>query len=156
MRDEHQQFTLKPFEHIAGCSLGTWSDRDSALACLDTIRAACDSPTASHADLSIDLLSHYRELAEDADDCIDLDYYADLVDRYLSEYLPSSCAFSWDDGEFRVTPYVDDCLPRYSELPETEQDADGDELYLVNDHGNVGHYTWDYNTREWSLIWSMV
>ena len=28
-------FKIEPFDHIAGRSLGTWSSRDAALACLE-------------------------------------------------------------------------------------------------------------------------
>lgn len=149
---------FKAFQHIAGCSLGTWSDLDSAIGCLDFIQAYDNHP--GYNDIYPDALlkKEFRDLCVDHEN-IDLDWYSELVTDHCSDALPVSCAFSWDDGEFRITPFIDDDIPKFEELPEDEKEAEinpdnDDFIYVVNDHGNVTCYQW--RDREWISIWDMV
>jgi len=146
---------IKAFDHIAGCSLGTWSDAESVIACLDFIQTIENAPEYNES--FPDMAKHWRELAVDLatseEQSLDLDYYSGLVEHYCEQALPYSCAYSWQDGEFRVTPYVDDCAETFEDTPETFVD---DYVYVVNDHGNVSCMVWDHNNREYNELWAMV
>lgn len=142
------------FHHIAGCSLGTWSNRDTALACIDFIQEVENHP--GYNETFPDLARYYRELAsESSDGDIDVEYYASLIEGECNHVLPASCCFSWGDGEFRITPYIDDCLLSFDELPEKLTPIE-DVIYVVNDHGNTDCYEWQHGENEYKLIWSMV
>ena len=158
---------VKPFDHIAGCSLGTWTRESSIVAILDFIQSVNDSPLYN--DFFPDMAKYWREFAMDLmsnPDDLDIDHYSDLVTDLCDQVLPVSCSFGWDDGEFRVQPFIDDCITKLSELATDENDNEinpwsDDFVYLVNDHGNVDCYEWrpvqdSCIQYEWSLVWSMV
>tara|TARA_R100001143_G_scaffold28420_1_gene28079 strand:- start:2444 stop:2899 length:456 start_codon:yes stop_codon:yes gene_type:complete len=146
----HQFETIPAFTVIAGCSLGTWSDRESALAMLDAMAA-----------VGHDVTKHYRELAQDTDDNIDLDWYSDLAVDVLCDHTPKYTYIGWQDGEFTVLPNVEEALEDLEsgdELPDCRP-VEG-YFCLVNDHGNVTLYRWSGNdvtsADDWSEIWAVA
>ena len=76
---------------------------------------------------------------------------ADLLsnDAPIADY----CTVSLEDNEWRVLPYLDDELPRFEECPES---FEGDNVLVVNDHGNVTCYWWNSSERQYSEVWAMV
>lgn len=144
-------FELKPFDHIAGCSLGTWTGRDQAVAIIETMEKLQASLGTERYNLEID--SAWRDLAQCADDDIDVTEYSDTLEILFSDSLPVSCCFSWGDGEFRVTPYVDHCAETFDDVPESFVD---DYIYTVTDHGNVDCWSWDHVHKEYRHVWGMV
>ncbi len=161
----------KTFDHVAGCSLGTTSDFDAAMQCIDFIAEV--STNIQYNEQFPDLALYYKELAVDADcETVDVEYYSDRVGEHCSHILPASTAFSWDDGELRITPYIDDCAESYTigtlDYWQEQHDLDSinplnpdqqDIVYEVNDHGNVNCYEWrpdGLNQLKWHLVWEMV
>ena len=157
----------KTFDHIAACSLGTTSDFDAAMQCIDFIAEV--STNIHYNEQFPDLALYYKELAVDSDcETVDVEYYSDRVEEHCSHILPASTSFSWEDGEFRITPYVDDCAESYTvgtldaweEIEGKPHNPDQqDVVYEVNDHGNTTCYEWRPNSSnrlEWHLVWEMV
>ena len=153
-------FTLQAFDSLAGCSLGTWSNRDTVISMLEAVRENRDAINTP--DIYPDLENEYRDLAKTDDDDVQPEDYEAFVVDYLDAVLPAYCSLSWVDGEFRVTPFVDDELTKVDELP-TDDDGeeinpDGDDhILVVTDHGNVTLFEWEtVGIHHWSEVWGMV
>ncbi len=165
---------VKPFDHIAGCSTGTWTDGESVIAILDFIQAIEDNP--QYNETFPPMAQYWKEFAVDlvndkADDLdtIDLDYWTDRLIEHCDVVLPAYCSFSWEDNELRVVPYIDDELTKVDELPcidgEWEHANPDNEEYilLINDHGNATLFEWFDSHRgdsdqyqTWQEVWGMV
>ena len=138
--------TIEAFTSIAGDSLGTWSDRETTAAMLEAV----DTVTAR------DTHKLWVELARCTDDDpnnmweIQRDA-ADLLNEFAP--LPPYCVIDLTNSEWRVSPYLDDELERFEDTPE---DYQGDDVLIVNDHGNVTLMHWNAADREYESVWSMV
>jgi hypothetical protein len=151
--------TVPAWEHIAGDSLGTWSERETTAELIKVLDKVSQEDTARW----------WKELAllndEDTQEMTDMQ--GDLAD-ILNEIapLPTSCIVALGDGEWRVVPYIDEEVPMLStdDWDALDTSVRGfDHLYVVNDHGNVTCYEW----QEWRIdeiqdrgkykeIWAMV
>lgn len=139
------------FTHIAGCSSGSWTPRETACQLIKTLETVSD----------YDCFRLWRDLAESSDDD---QYTVDIQDEacdLLNEYavLPDYCYIGLDDCEFRVLPNVEDareeCLS-VDELPERPVDSDQYLVLHVNDHGNATLYQWSDQKREYIEVWAVV
>ena len=116
-----------------------------------------------------DILEELNALTEEQkeeDSCLVTDMLIrceGLFEQVLN--IPESCGFAWQDNEYMVLPYIDEYLPKLSEVPfddELQKDINPDNesiIYIVNCHGNVSCYKWqEYFDRfdAWLLQWSMV
>lgn len=139
------------FTHIAGCSLGSWTPRETACQLIKTLETVS----------SYDCVRLWRDLAESSDD---VQYTVDIQDEVcelLNEYavLPDYCYIGLEDGEYRVLPDIDsaqeDCL-NVEELPDSPVDSEQYQVLQVNDHGNATFYCWNEQKQEYIEVWSVV
>ena len=140
--------TIPAFTHIAGCSLGTWSDYDSA-------KALVDAAVSISSDSSVlKLKAEFEEISEDDETGILYEFQDDAT-QFINDHdtLEDYCSLSVDDGEWIVRPYIDDELPSFDDYQEEFQ---GDHILIVNDHGNTTCQRWDYSTNEYKTIWDVV
>ena len=156
---------LKPFQHIAGSNYGSWSDFDSAWACLEFLGAVNESY-----ELHLNLTSSWRELASDLGhgEGLVLECYADLINDKLVDVLPPYCRAAWEDNELTLQPLIGatvDWEQTYLEIPydeDTDRDLNPDNLefiVVVNDHGNTSLYRWSESPRgpaHWAEVWAVV
>ena len=138
---------IKPFDHVAGCSCGTKTE-------LYQLREILAYGCAMGELSADDVRQAYDEALDDTEgQCsIDLDYWTNWLQEAIGEKLPLSCGISWDDGELRVLPYIDDDMPKAAELPDACND-DG-VILIVNDHGNTSLYQW--RDDDWREVWALV
>jgi len=162
-------FKIEPFDHIAGCSLGTWSNRDAALACLEFAKNINDTALSESEKILTDwdLLKYAMELASENDEDIDPTYYSDILSEATcrNHLLPDYCSLSWNDNEFRVRPNVEsateDCTYTgdiSDELPDGNPN-NSDNFMVVSDHGNCTLYRWQSTSTlngDWVEVWSVV
>ncbi len=146
--------TVPAFEHIAGSNNGSWTMRETAFSLISTLETIS----------SYDTSRLYKDLAECNDDDGYLDDMQLEVMELLNEYMPMPefCSVSLNDGEYTVTPYIDeyDDTPRLSDYPDTlYKDESGMvhyTIFIVNDHGNVTCQTWNDQKREYITQWDIV
>ncbi len=127
-------------------------------------RYGTETPRATAFELiqNLGLLNHHHadrlmsELAESYDDSQDILDIQDEAAEYLNDCLnmPSDCTVALDDGEWIVTPYVDEDLPRITDYP--DKHIGEDDALVVNDHGNVTRIQWDASSREYRTLWELV
>ena len=150
----HNEFeTVPAFEHIAGDSLGTWTQRETTAEMIHAIDLISDQDRTS-------VLWIY--LAKAADDDLEemtglQEQAADILNEHMP--MPAYCRVTLQDNEWRVLPYLDEEVPRMStdDWDEVDQNQHGfDHVYVVNDHGNVTCWEWRQDKVEYVSIWSMV
>ena len=138
--------TIPAWEHIAGCSLGTWSDYDTAKALVDAAVAISSDSGA------LTMQSELNEVNEDDTSGILFDFQDDAAE-YINNHatIEDYCSLDVQDGEWIVRPYIDDELPSFDDY---QDDYQGDHVLIVNDHGNVTCQRW--NGKAYVTIWDMV
>lgn len=140
--------TVPAYEHLAGSSFGTWTERETVFRLLEIV----DSTTNQ------DTLSLYKDLAKYGDDDTVIMELADDAVDLLNESMPMPefCSVTLNDNEYHVMPCLgnaqEECVS-YEDYPEEKH---GDFILVVNDHGNVTCQQWDYNKLEYVTIWDMV
>ena len=138
--------TIDAWTTIAGSSIGNQTDRETTAEILDAVDLV--TPCDTH--------KLWKELAECPDDNTECmwEIQRDAADL-LNEYAPlaSYCSIDLADNEWTVLPYMDDELPRFEDTPET---FEGDDVLVVNDHGNVTLMHWHSIDREYESVWAMV
>jgi len=151
MKDNTLEFEgYKPFDVIAGSSVGGWSNREMAAEIIrHCVILSSDGGTAERL---------YRELAETSDEDIDVDGYTEKLEETAVDSLPPYCVIQWQDNELTVIPYIDDDLPRFDHhLDHYSAGAAPTYEYIhVNDHGNADLFVWNDSKRDFDLVWSMV
>ena len=141
------QFESVPaYEHVAGCSLGTWSNRESACALLDALE------TTSHHDCA----PLWKVIAENHDES---DIWFDVQDeiaQLLNENMPMPefCSVTLQDNEWHVLPSLECAQDEATSLDDYPDDYVSDYILVVNDHGNVTCQQW--SGGEYVTIWDMV
>ena len=125
--------TIEAWTTIAGCSLGTQSHRATTVELLKAVDLVTNADTR--------LL--WVDLAECSDDNIEFmfDIQRDAAEL-LTEHapLPDYCTVDLCENEWMVLPYmIEGDLPRLSDTPD---DYQGDNVLVVNDHGNVSCMRW--------------
>jgi len=145
--------TVPAYEHIAGSSLGTWTNRETTIALIKTLETTSN----------YDCAPLYKEMAETTDDDTDFMFETQHeVASYLDDYMPMPefCSVVLDDNEWRVVPSIeqaDDECKNFSDYPDTYQ---GDFILVTNDHGNVTCQQWKPAfvncAPEYVTIWDMV
>ena len=146
---------MKPFEVIAGDSLGGVSPREM---CADIIARGIEQGIEADHELWI-------ELARTADEDIDVDGWTEWLVEITEGRMPPYCALTWRDNELTVVPCVESALedcPRGDELPDTNTCA-SEFFCVVSDHGNVTLYrasdsdgTPNSNGAYWRRVWAVV
>jgi len=142
--------TVPAWEHLAGCSLGSWTVRATTLELIKVL----DTTTQS------DPVPYLKELAGLGDDLKQdmYDLQEDIVSE-LNEYMPmpAYCHVALNDNEWQVIPYIDEELPRLEDVPEEYQEG---HILQISDHGNVTCYEWQQCPAgchgEYKEIWAMV
>jgi len=148
-------YILQPWQRIAGCSQGTTSEREVVVEMLETLDYLAKQVEAQQGfEIGREANKLWRELAAEQDETVDaMDYGIDFAE-IVNDLLPPSCTMLWEDNEFRVTPYVDDEIPRFADFDDIPDDFDDTEYYIVNDHGNVAYYV--RHDGEFVMVWDMV
>jgi hypothetical protein len=144
--------TVPAWEHIAGDSLGTWTERETTARMIEVLATVSQEDTTHR----------WKELAllndEDTQEMTDMqDELAGLLNGNMP--IPASCSVRLRDGEWKVLPYLDEDLPRLPDYQWESIRASGhgyDIVYVVNDHGNVTCYEWNEAVLEYEDIWAMV
>jgi hypothetical protein len=143
--------TIPAWEHISGCSLGTWSDYDTAKALVDAAVSVC-----SNSDV-IELQEDFEKIAENDTTGVLLEFQDDAAE-FINTHgtMEDYCGLNVEDGEWMVRPYIDDELPRFDDYRWGlyKDDYQGDHVLIVNDHGNVTCQRW--NGKAYVTIWDMV
>lgn len=141
--------TLKPFDHLAGSSFGTWTNAEV----MDELNLLLSKLNDQYK-IDENELTGVSPDSEDYNVIVDgvIDELIDL----LQDYAPDYCTVQWEDNEVRVIPYIDDELPKVSDIPLTNviNDTIVNEILVVNDHGNVSYMTWD--GEDFVSQWDMV
>lgn len=140
------------FEHIAGDSLGTWTERETTTALIEVLETVSQVDTARL----------WKDLAMLSDD--DFGDMLDIQEEVVCELnesmaMPAYCHVTLQDNEWRVTPYIDEEVVCMSTdvWYEVDQNQHGfDHVYVVNDHGNVTCWEWREDKVEYVPIWAMV
>ncbi len=158
LSNTHEFETIPAYEVLAGCSLGTWSNRETCASMIINVERATQSDTATM----------WKDLARANDDdsmCVMDDIIRDCIDL-LNDHapLPVSCSIDWRDNEITVFPFLDDEIPKFAEVPDClieYRDSFGsagfdDVIYQVSDHGNVECYQWRADRLAYESVWSMV
>ena len=152
--------TIEAFTHIAGCSLGTHSARVTAVELIKALQTVTQHDCAG---FWIDLAKCSDD--EEADIC---DIQSDVADAFNEQApMAESCSLSLEDSEWRVTPHIDDDMPKFEETPEDDEGFDSnpdndDHILVVNERGNTTLFAWcDYaikynQTNGWVEVWSIV
>ena len=142
------QFEAAPaYEHIAGCSLGTWSNRETAIALLEAIDTVADHDAAGKL---------WREAAKTHDES---EWWFEIQDEaaeMLNDYLPvpEFCSVQLIDSEYSVLPSLEAAEEEATKLDDYPEDYISDYILVVNDHGNVTCQQWQ--NGEYVTIWDMV
>ena len=146
--------TVPAFTHIAGCSLGTWSQLDNLQGCIDAVSSTTQTDCKEYKAM-IDKYDHGNDISSHDSFIID-EMIEEMIDILNNDMpIPDSCSVSWQDNELLVLPYIDDEIPRYEDIPDNLQNGDYT-IYVVNDHGNVTCMYWDDQKREYISQWDMV
>jgi len=153
---------FEPWETIAGCSLGTRTQREILI---DLIKVAekCEKESwpmiAQGLVAPSEEVNHWlRQLAQYSDEYFEHEMHemaediVELIGSYL-DLLPAYCSVLLNNGEWTITPYIDHELPRFESTPDEYVD---DHVYVVNDHGNVSCMQWENEIKEYNCVWSMV
>lgn len=142
--------TVPAYEHLAGSSFGTWSDRETTIAlinALDTVQSHVDTKPL------------YKELAALNDDNSEsmIEMQEEVTD-HLNYYMPMPefCSVELYDNEFSVMPNLESAKEDCGILTEYPEVRTTDNILVVNDHGNVTCQQWNYNKLEYVTIWDMV
>ena len=154
-------YEIKPFDVIAGSSVGGWSDRAMCFAMinyLDAVNTAAFDQTGRACD-DDKVIELFSELAIDTDDNIDVEYYeretADLLDHLLPDY----CYIAFHDNELTVLPAVEAASEEFDPVEEIPEHGSDDFYLVVNDHGNTTLYRKQFTgsiTFEYVEVWSVV
>ena len=144
------------FDHIAGSSFGTWTDRETACAMVEFL------------DGSIERHPDYERLLKDVAETSDEDM-CDLVTELGQDVADCIYGDDWHylafhDNEFMVMPAVESVLEEHREsgdIGDETPDADstrpvGSTFVTVNDHGNVSLYRMAGTVEGWQEIWVVV
>jgi len=147
---------FKPWETLAGCSLGTWSYRIVVIELLKVLERCNEEEELSGTPEFLN--QTYRDMAgyDDEENAQEIMETVDEVVYHINDYmgfLPPYCTVWCEDNEWIVTPYIDDELPRVADCPEEHTE---DYIYVVNDHGNVDCMYWNDSAKEYKIVWSMV
>ena len=158
---KHEFEIIPAFTVIAGSS----SKHDPEDALRDMLSALDKIGQYEDSDI-LEELNGLTEEEKEADHCLVMDLLVRCEELFFQvQNIPESCGFAWQDNEYMVLPYIDEYLPKLSEVPfddELQIDINPDNesiIYIVNCHGNVSCYKWqEYFDRfdAWLLQWSMV
>ncbi len=146
--------TVDAFTHIAGCELGTRTNRETAMELINVLTMTTQHTGATE----------YKELAgyddDDYGEILELcDEVAELLNAEMP--MPEFCFVTLNDGEYRVMPAVEDALDTCEIFDDCPEKCHGDFILVINDHGNVTCYRWgvgDYGDVEYEyiVIWDTV
>ena len=141
--------TVPAFEHIAGSSFGTGSNRESACQLLKTLQTVS----------GYDCLKLWQDIAETNDENFDQlidiqDEIAELLNEYMP--MPEFCSVVLDDNEWRVIPSIENADEDCKNFADYQDDYQGDFILVTNDHGNVTCQQWLQGEMVYVTIWDMV
>jgi len=145
---QNEFIPVKAFTHIAGSSLGTWSNRDTA----------CQMVTILNQVSQYDCAKLWEDIATESDDGAYLIDVQDDVADLLNEYMPmvEFCTVCLEDGEWSVIPSIELADDECENFSDYQDDYKGDFILVTNDHGNVTCMQWNDIEREYITIWDMV
>jgi len=126
--------TIPAFHHIAGDSLGTWSERDIVTAMIKFL-SQCSQ---------FDCAQYYIDIATTHDDDQYLIDLQDTIAQDITENCPLAdyCTIELTDSEWKVSPYIDDELLKI--------DSIADKLIIIDTHTDditivkTAHYSYLY------------
>ena len=145
------------FDHIAGSSFGTWTDRETAYAMVQFLNGSIS--THEYYDRLLDELAQCPD-DELCDFITDTAQEIDEVFWHTDDYMGAS----FDDNEYVIRPHVESAIDDHTnddrlteELPEVDSTHNSGETWMtVNDHGNVPLYRFVDTVTGWQEIWSVV
>lgn len=139
---------IPAFTHIAGCSLGTWSDYETTEA---MVKAAVS--VSSHGAV-LNLKAEFDALPDNDMDAQDAMYEMQQeAAEYIADHVDDYCTVELRDGEWLVIPYIDDELPSFNDY---QDDYRGQYILVINDHGNTTLQRWRFDKSEYETVWSVV
>jgi hypothetical protein len=142
--------TIPAWEHVAGSSLGTWSEVEITEALIKAVESIRSDSSVHELREDWEKLNYFLNGRQDHDAIYD--FQVDAVDLINSHgTVEDYCTLDVQDGEWMVRPYIDDELPRFDDY---QDDYQGDHVLIVNDHGNATCQRW--NGKAYVTIWDMV
>lgn len=140
--------TVPAFEHIAGCFLGTWSNRESTCELLRTLHKVSD----------YDCMKLWQDIAYAGDDSDQWFEIQDEIAELLNEYMPMPefCRVVLDDNEWKIIPSIELADEDCKNFDDYQDDYQGDFILVTNDHGNVTCQQWLQGEMTYITIWDMV
>ena len=145
------------FDHIAGSSFGTWSDRETAHAMIEFLNG------------SINTHPRYYELMSELAQCPDdelCDFLSDL-DTEISEVFWDTDDYlyaAFRDNEYTILPAIESAIEDHQndnqigeELPEVDSTHHcGETFVVVNERGNTSLYRFVDTVTGWQELWAVV